>query len=99
MPSTLPRIVHVCHHLFLSLVHSVTFNYLGRDFFNALSEKDVEGFKLQLIKYLIGFCFGEAWSAPALCLLLPSQQSVTQLVSAPSCSLEGCTSLVCQWHD
>ncbi len=31
----------------------------GRDFFNALSEKDVVGFKMQLIKYLIGFCFGE----------------------------------------
>jgi hypothetical protein len=40
--------------------HSVTFNYLGRDFFNALSEKDVEGFKLQLIKYLCGFVLGEA---------------------------------------
>jgi len=38
---------------------SVTFNYLGRDFFNALSEKDVDGFKLQLVKYLIGFCFGK----------------------------------------
>lgn len=41
------------------LYNSVTFNYLGRDFFNALSEKDVVGFKMQLIKYLIGFCFGE----------------------------------------
>eukprot|EP00775_Hariotina_reticulata_P004789 gene4789-5039_t len=37
---------------------SVTFNYLGRDFFNALSEKDVEGFRFQLIKYLCGFCVG-----------------------------------------
>eukprot|EP00879_Flechtneria_rotunda_P026551 GHRR01028321.1.p1 GENE.GHRR01028321.1~~GHRR01028321.1.p1 ORF type:complete len:773 (+),score=316.24 GHRR01028321.1:1160-3478(+) len=37
---------------------SVTFNYLGRDFFNAISEKDVEHFHYQLMKYLAGFCVG-----------------------------------------
>jgi hypothetical protein len=37
----------------------VTFNYLNRDFFNALAEKDVDQFQLQLVKYLIAFAFGE----------------------------------------
>lgn len=37
---------------------SVTFNFLGRDFFNALSEKDVELFHLQLLKYMGGFVVG-----------------------------------------
>jgi ABC-type uncharacterized transport system fused permease/ATPase subunit len=36
----------------------VWFNFLGRDFYNALAEKDVDGFKLQLIKYLCGFVLG-----------------------------------------
>jgi hypothetical protein len=57
----LPLLVPVCLCPCVCLcVSSVTFNYLGRDFFNALSEKDVDGFKLQLIKYLIGFCLGES---------------------------------------
>lgn len=55
----------------LCCVCSVTFNYLNRDFFNALAEKDVDRFQLQLVKYLIGFAFGEcvvvccqaAWAA------------------------------------
>jgi ABC-type uncharacterized transport system fused permease/ATPase subunit len=34
------------------------FNFLGRDFFNALSEKDVDGFYMQLVKYLGGFAVG-----------------------------------------
>jgi hypothetical protein len=38
----------------------VCFSYLGRDFYNFLAEKDVVNFKLQLIKYLIGFTVGEA---------------------------------------
>lgn len=37
---------------------SVTFNYLGRDFYNAISEKNVDAFHLQLLKYLGGFCVG-----------------------------------------
>lgn len=36
----------------------MTFNYLGRDFYNAISEKNVDAFQLQLIKYLAGFCVG-----------------------------------------
>ncbi len=34
------------------------FNFLGRDFFNALSEKDADAFTLQLFKYLGGFVLG-----------------------------------------
>eukprot|EP00877_Chromochloris_zofingiensis_P002340 jgi/Chrzof1/12106/Cz06g21170.t1 len=37
---------------------SVMFNFLGRDFFNALSEKDADRFTMQLMKYLAGFCVG-----------------------------------------
>lgn len=29
---------------------SVAFNYLGRDFFNALAEKDVDAFQTQLVR-------------------------------------------------
>lgn len=76
--------VPVCLYPFLCLcVSSVTFNYLGRDFFNALSEKDVDGFKLQLIKYLMGFCFGEsAWWCQLhpchVCLCVNGQQHQDQ---------------------
>lgn len=34
------------------------FNFLGRDFFTALSEKDEAAFKIQLVKYLAGFALG-----------------------------------------
>ncbi len=37
---------------------SVVFNFLGRDFFTALSEKDEAAFKIQLVKYLAGFALG-----------------------------------------
>ena len=37
---------------------SVAFNFLGRDFFNALSEKNADEFQVQLIKYLAGFVVG-----------------------------------------
>jgi len=37
---------------------SVVFSFLGRDFYNALSERDVAAFKMQLIKYLVGFVLG-----------------------------------------
>uniref|UniRef100_A0A061S1P2 Abc transporter d family member chloroplastic-like n=1 Tax=Tetraselmis sp. GSL018 TaxID=582737 RepID=A0A061S1P2_9CHLO len=37
---------------------SVLFNFLGRDFFNYLSEKDIENFYSQLYKYLGGFAVG-----------------------------------------
>ena len=37
---------------------SVVFNFLGRDFFNALSEKDAEGFSVQIVRYLAGFVVG-----------------------------------------
>jgi ABC-type uncharacterized transport system fused permease/ATPase subunit len=37
---------------------SVVFSFLGRDFYNALSERDVEGFKLMIVKYLAGFVLG-----------------------------------------
>jgi ABC-type uncharacterized transport system fused permease/ATPase subunit len=38
--------------------HSVLFNFLGRDFFNALSEKDAERFTQMLIKWLGGVVLG-----------------------------------------
>lgn len=37
---------------------SVGFNFLGRDFFNALSAKDATGFYTQLTRYLGGFAVG-----------------------------------------
>ncbi|KAI8462678.1 MAG: ATP-binding cassette transporter [Monoraphidium minutum] len=37
---------------------SVVFNFLGRDFFNALSERDAVAFQLQLYRYLGGFAIG-----------------------------------------
>ncbi|KAF8071082.1 ABCC2 [Scenedesmus sp. PABB004] len=37
---------------------SVAFSYLGRDFFNALSERDAPGFQAALLKYLGGFVVG-----------------------------------------
>lgn len=37
---------------------SVAFNFLGRDFFNALAEKNADEFQIQLIKYLCGFAVG-----------------------------------------
>ena len=37
---------------------SVTFNFLGRDFFNAISEKDAERFAQMLVKWLIALCAG-----------------------------------------
>jgi ABC-type uncharacterized transport system fused permease/ATPase subunit len=36
----------------------VVFSFLGRDFYNALSERDVQGFKLMIVKYLAGFVLG-----------------------------------------
>ena len=47
--------------VFLSLCTtgvSVAFNFLGRDFFNALSSKDEATFYSQLVKYLAGFAIG-----------------------------------------
>lgn len=37
---------------------SVLFNFLGRDFFNALAEKDADRFARQLVAYLGGFAVG-----------------------------------------
>ncbi|KAK9830575.1 hypothetical protein WJX81_000349 [Elliptochloris bilobata] len=37
---------------------SVTFNFLGRDFFNAISEKDAERFAQMLVKWLCALCAG-----------------------------------------
>jgi hypothetical protein len=37
---------------------SVLFNFLGRDFFNALSAKDQEKFSEMLIKWLAAICLG-----------------------------------------
>lgn len=37
---------------------SVLFNFLGRDFFNALSEKDVERFTTQLYKWFAAVLLG-----------------------------------------
>lgn len=34
------------------------FNFLGRDFFNALSEKNADEFTVQLFRYLGGFVIG-----------------------------------------
>ena len=36
----------------------MVFNFLGRDFFNALSERDVDAFQTQLLRYLGGFAVG-----------------------------------------
>lgn len=47
--------VHFWH---ASCHYSVAFNFLGRDFFNALSQRDPEAFTTQLIKYLGGFAVG-----------------------------------------
>ena len=40
------------------LRRSVTFNFLGRDFFNAISDKDAERFAQMLIKWLCALCAG-----------------------------------------
>ena len=37
---------------------SVMFNFLGRDFFTALSNKDVDKFTEMLIKWLCALCAG-----------------------------------------
>ena len=37
---------------------SVLFNFLGRDFFNALEEKNAEAFTIQLFKYFGAFIVG-----------------------------------------
>ncbi len=34
------------------------FNFLGRDFFNALSAKDQEKFSEMLVKWLLAICAG-----------------------------------------
>ena len=36
----------------------MTFNFLGRDFFNAISEKDAERFAQMLVKWLCALCAG-----------------------------------------
>ncbi len=41
-----------------SMWRSVTFNFLGRDFFNAISDKDAERFTQMLIKWLCALCAG-----------------------------------------
>jgi ABC-type uncharacterized transport system fused permease/ATPase subunit len=40
------------------LACSVLFNFLGRDFFNALSEKDTERFTQMLLKWFGGVVLG-----------------------------------------
>jgi len=42
----------------LDYICSVWFNFLGRDFFNALSEKDTERFTQMLIKWLCSLFVG-----------------------------------------
>jgi ABC-type uncharacterized transport system fused permease/ATPase subunit len=44
--------------LLLLLRHSVWFNFLGRDFYNYLSEKNIDAFNMQLVKYLASFGVG-----------------------------------------
>ena len=39
-------------------LRSVLFNFLGRDFFNALSQKDAERFTQMLFKWLGGIALG-----------------------------------------
>ena len=34
------------------------FNFLGRDFFNALAEKDADRFAEMLVKWLVALCAG-----------------------------------------
>jgi hypothetical protein len=36
----------------------VLFNFLGRDFFNALSAKDQEKFSEMLVKWIAAICLG-----------------------------------------
>ena len=38
--------------------YSVAFSFLGRDFYNALSEKDVERFYKQIVKWLVALSLG-----------------------------------------
>ncbi len=45
-------------HLCCLFPCSVLFNFLGRDFFNALSEKDAERFTEMLFKWLGGVVLG-----------------------------------------
>ncbi len=40
------------------MVCSVMFNFLGRDFFTALSNKDVDKFTEMLVKWLCALCAG-----------------------------------------
>jgi ABC-type uncharacterized transport system fused permease/ATPase subunit len=44
--------------MLLLLPHSVWFNFLGRDFYNYLSEKNIDAFNMQLVKYLASFGVG-----------------------------------------
>ena len=39
-------------------LRSVMFNFLGRDFFNALAEKDADRFAEMLVKWLVALCAG-----------------------------------------
>jgi hypothetical protein len=64
----------------------VTFNYLNRDFFNALAEKDVDRFQLQLVKYLVGFAFGEPGLAVCWSLVCAHTACVWLKLAAVLCS-------------
>jgi ABC-type uncharacterized transport system fused permease/ATPase subunit len=52
-----PAAAHLLLHVWCFCC-SVWFNFVGRDFFNALAEKDVDLFKLMIIKYLFSFVAG-----------------------------------------
>jgi hypothetical protein len=39
-------------------LRSVIFSFLGRDFFNALAERDAPAFQAGLLRYLAGFVLG-----------------------------------------
>ena len=65
------------------MVCSVMFNFLGRDFFTALSNKDVDKFTEMLIRWLCALCAGipvfvfrdyyQACAGVAKCACKPSQ--------------------------
>ena len=52
---------HTCSRKWLSsgaALRSVMFNFLGRDFFNALAEKDADRFYGMIVKWLCALCVG-----------------------------------------
>ncbi|KAL1563923.1 Canalicular multispecific organic anion transporter 1 [Salvia divinorum] len=68
---------------------SIGFNFLGRDFFNTLADKDQERFTKQLVYYPVAFAGGILFhNAVTLYLLIDFLKSNTKVVNAATKSLE-----------